>query len=128
MDKEEVTKEEAIDLKGLIKYALTAFTVLGTIAAGFGWLDSRYVNEDMFEQHIVDVSKLEEKIGTLIELIEEDRQRDKNEVLKAVKDSQIAMLTVRRDVLLSREGYLTKQEKAELEVLNTKLQELNYNR
>lgn len=125
MEKEEVTKEEAIDLKGLIKYALTAFTVLGTIAAGFGWLDSRYVNEDMFEQHITDVSKLEEKIGTLIELIEEDRQRDKNEVLKAVKDSQIAMLTVRRDVLLSRDS-LTRQEKAELDVLNTKLQELNY--
>lgn len=125
MDNEEKEREEAIDLRDLIKYALTAFTVLGMLAGAFGWLDNRYVNEDMFEQHIGDVNNLENKIGTLIELIEEDRQRDRNEVLKAIKDSQIDMLKVRRDVLLSRDQ-ITRQEKIELEVLNTKLKELNY--
>jgi hypothetical protein len=125
MDNEEKEREEAIDLKDLIKYALTAFTVLGMLAGAFGWLDNRYVNEDMFEQHITDVGNLENKIGTLIELIEQDRERDRNEVLKAIKDSQIDMLKVRRDVLLSREQ-ITRQEKIELDVLNTKLKELNY--
>ena len=117
-------KLESVSLKALVRYAAMAFTLMGVLAASFTWLDERYVNEDMFEQHIKDVSDLEEKTAKLIELIEEDREKDKNEVLKAVKDAQAFPLMVRRDILLSR-SRLTPEERAELEVLNTKLRELN---
>jgi hypothetical protein len=125
--KEEETEQEKIEnvsLKTLVKYAAAIFALMGGLATGFNWLDDRYVNEDMYEQHIKDIQSLEEKTAKLIELIEEDREKDKNEVLKAVKDAQAFPLMVRRDILTSRET-LSPQEKAELEVLNLKLRELN---
>lgn len=117
-------KLENVSLKELVKYATFALTIMGVLAASFTWLDERYVNEDMYEQHITDISDLEEKTARLIKLIEEDREKANNEILKAVKDAQAFPLMVRRDILLSRPS-LTPTEKAELEVLNTKLRELN---
>jgi hypothetical protein len=46
--------------------------------------------------------------------------------MKAIKDSTAVPLIVRRDILLAR-GDLAPEERAELNVLNQKLQELNVN-
>jgi hypothetical protein len=121
---------EKIDLRALIKYAATTIGILSVLLGSFVWIEDRYVNESEYVRHIGSqrdkLLGLENKVGTLISSIEEDRDREYNEIIKEIKDGKIFTLVVQRDILLSRgRENLTATELAELDVLNIKLKELN---
>lgn len=103
-------------------------TFLGFLAAIFLYLDSTYVRGDIYLSDKLhyeqEMTRLEDTTARLIEAIEDDRERDQNELKKAIKDSSALPLVVRRDILLAR-GQLSDEDQAELNVLNQKLQELN---
>lgn len=125
---DEVMEKSTMDLASLIKLGVVIIGLLATLAGAFLYLNSTYVTKEVYnihvEQNTKDMTKLEEKTVELIEAIEEDRERDQNEIMKAIKDSTAIPLVVRRDILLAR-GNLNPQDQAELNVLNQKLQELN---
>lgn len=125
---DEVMEKSTMDLASLIKLGVVIIGLLATLAGAFLYLNSTYVTKEVYnihvEQNTKDMTKLEEKTVELIEAIEEDRERDQNEIMKAIKDSTAIPLVVRRDILLAR-GNLSPQDQAELNVLNQKLQELN---
>ena len=117
-----------MDIGSFVKMGGSLLVFLGFLAGIFVYLDNTYVRSDIYRgdiAHIVDdMTALEDKTARLIEVIEEDREYDQNEIMKAIKDSTAFTLVVRRDVLLAQ-GDLSPHERAELNVLNQKLQELN---
>ena len=117
-----------LDLWSLLKLGGALLTLLAMLAGIFLYLNSTYVTKEIYNIHVTqsqkDMTTLETKTARLIEAIEEDRERDQNEIMKAIKDSTALPLIVRRDVLLAQ-GDLSPHERAELNVLNQKLQELN---
>ena len=120
--------EQQMDIRSLVKIGGSLMTLLFAIAGIFVYLNTTYVSKEIYNIHVTqsqkDVTTLETKTARLIEAIEEDRERDQNEIMKAIKDSTATTLIVRRDVLLAQ-GDLDPHERAELNVLNQKLQELN---
>jgi len=120
--------ENSIDIRSLIRIGGALVALLVALSGIFVYLNSTYVSKEVYnihvQQSIKDMTTLETKTARLIEAIEEDRERDQNEMLKAIKDSTAIPLIVRRDILLAQ-GDLTPHERAELNVLNQKLQELN---
>lgn len=125
---DDVMENKTIDLRSLLKLGGALLALLVTLSSIFVYLDSTYVRADIYERDntrtVQDIDELEDKTARLIEAIEEDRERDQNEIMKAIKDGTVYTLVVRRDVLLAQ-GNLDPHETAELNVLNQKLQELN---
>lgn len=125
-----VMQKTTMDLMSFLKVGGSLLVFLSLLASGFLYLDSTYVRTDMYEKDsqraAEDMTELEDKTARLIEAIEEDREHDQNEIMKAIKDSTAFTLIVRRDILLAQ-GRLDPEEQAELNVLNRKLQELNVN-
>lgn len=125
---DDVMENTKMDFRSLLKMGVALFTLLGLLAGIFLYLDSTYVRADLYSNDRVrveqDMTELETNTARLIEAIEEDRERDQNEIMKAIKDSTAIPLIVRRDILLAQ-GNLSPQDRAELNVLNQKLQELN---
>lgn len=123
-----VMENSNLDLMSLLKLGGALLTLLAMLAGIFLYLNSTYVTKEIYNIHVTqsqkDMTTLETKTARLIEAIEEDRERDQNEIMKAIKDSTALPLIVRRDVLLAQ-GDLSPHERAELNVLNQKLQELN---
>lgn len=125
-----VMQKTTMDLMSFLKVGGSLLVFLSLLASGFLYLDSTYVRTDIYEKDsqraAEDMTELEDKTARLIEAIEEDREHDQNEIMKAIKDSTAFTLIVRRDILLAQ-GRLDPEEQAELNVLNRKLQELNVN-
>jgi len=123
-----VMENKTMDFWSFIKLGGALLTTLGMLAGVFLYLNNTYVSKEVYtihvEQNTKDVTGLETRTARLIEAIEEDRERDQNELKKAIKDSSALPLIVRRDILLAQ-GDLSPHERAELNVLNQKLQELN---
>jgi len=123
-----MTSKERMTLGALIKLGGGLISTLALLAGMFVFLDDRYVNEDMYaaqmETTARELQDIEEKTVELIGTIEEEREKTNNEMLKAIKDASALPLIVQRDILLAR-GELTPAEQAELNVLRTKLRELN---
>lgn len=128
MGEEVMNKSTKMDIGSFVRMGGSLLVFLGFLAGIFLYLDSTYVRADIYRgdiAHIVDdMTTLEDKTARLIEVIEEDREVDQNEIMKAIKDSTAFTLIVRRDILLAQ-GDLSPHERAELNVLNQKLQELN---
>lgn len=122
--------EQQMDIRSLLKIGGGLFSLLLAVAGIFVYLNTTYVSKEVYNIHVEqsqkDMTTLETKTVRLIEAVEEDRERDQNEIMKAIKDSTALPLIVRRDVLLAQ-GDLSPHEQAELNVLNQKLQELNVN-
>lgn len=120
--------EQQMDIRSLLKIGGGLFSLLLAVAGIFVYLNTTYVSKEVYNIHVTqsqkDMTTLETKTVRLIEAVEEDRERDQNEIMKAIKDSTALPLIVRRDVLLAQ-GDLSPHEQAELNVLNQKLQELN---
>ena len=125
---DDVMENKTMDLWSFIKLGSALLTLLGMLAGVFLYLNSTYVSKEVYNIHVTqntkDVTELETSTARLIEAIEEDRERDQNEIMKAIKDGTAYTLVVRRDILLAQ-GDLNPHERAELNVLNQKLQELN---
>ena len=125
---DDVMENSRMDFWSLIKMGGALLTFLGFLAAIFLYLDSTYVRGDIYLSDKLhyeqEMTRLEDTTARLIEAIEDDRERDQNELKKAIKDSSALPLVVRRDILLAR-SKLSDEDQAELNLLNQKLQELN---
>lgn len=125
--KKNIETKLTIRLLGTIVGVVLA--ILGSLASGFAFIDSRYVNEDVYTIHIKqnnkDLTEMEKKTAQLIVNMQNQSEIDLNRVYKAIKDASALPLTVRRDVLLARSSTLSSVERDELAILNTKLNELN---
>ena len=121
-------QKSRMDFMSFIKMGGSLLGVLSVLAGIFLYLDSTYVRADVYNidrtGFIDDMTELEDTTARLIEAIEEDRERDQNEIMRAIRDSAALSLVVRRDILLAR-GQLSAEDQAELNVLNQKLRELN---
>ena len=125
---DDVMENNKLDFRSLLRLGGALLTLLGMLAGIFMYLNTTYVSKEVYNIHVTqntkDVTTLETRTARLIEAIEEDRERDQNEIMKAIKDGTSLPLIVRRDILLAQ-GDLSSHERAELNVLNQKLQELN---
>ncbi len=120
--------EKSIDIRSLLRIGGGLVSLLVALAGIFVYLNTTYVSKEIYDIHVAqntkDMATLETNTARLIEAIEEDRESDQNAIMKAIKDGTAMPLIVRRDVLLAQ-GDLSPHERAELNVLNQKLQELN---
>lgn len=132
---DDVMENKKIDFKTFVIYGGGLLTILAALAGIFLYLNATFVSKEVYNIHIQqnvedmkraarDMTELEDKTARLIEAIENERTRDRNEMMKAIKDGSALPLVVRRDILLAR-GNLSQEDRAELNVLNQKLQELN---
>jgi hypothetical protein len=100
---------------------------VGLVVSVFGintYLNDNYVTKAEFQAErtlrIKEKEYLEDKFVELVTVIEESN----NILAKEIKDSKGYPLTVQRDILLAKPSR-TPAEEAELQVLQTKLRELN---
>ncbi len=104
-------------------------SILGAVAGGFAFIDGRYVNEDVYDIHVIqsdkDFTEMDEKTALLISAMQTQSEKDLNRVYQAIKAASALPLIVRRDLLQARSSTLTPVERDELAILNTKLDELN---
>lgn len=104
-------------------------SILGAFASTFIWIDGRYVDNDIYALHLEAEEKafkqLDTKTASLIQSMQTQNTQEFNRVYKAIKDGTALPLIVRRDILLARGDGLTSNERAELNILETKLDELN---
>lgn len=125
--KKEIETKLTVKMLGTIVGVVLA--ILGSLASGFAFIDSRYVNEDIYKIHLdqneEDLTEMGEKTAQLIVNMQNQNEQDLNRVYKAIKDASALPLIVRRDVLLARSSTLSAVERDELAILNTKLDELN---
>ena len=124
----QVVKGE-LTVKSLGAIAGIVLALLGAIASGFAFIDSKYVSQELYDAHIVQQEeKLDEMnvlTAQLLQAMEESNSQEFNRIYKAIKDGTALPLIVRRDILLSRGNRLTADEENELRILETKLNELN---
>lgn len=126
---ENKTPGTALTVKSLGAIASLIVLVLGAVAGGFGYIDSTYVHKEVYDIHVTqndeDLEKIDEQTAALIGAMQTQNQKDLNQVYLAIRDASALPLIVRRDTLLARGSSLSNQERDELNILNTKLDELN---
>jgi hypothetical protein len=118
-----------LTVKSLGAIAAIILALLGAIGGAFAFVDNRYVSQELFDIH----SRQQEsqlfdmnlKTAQLLEAMENSNEQEINKIYKEIKDGTALPLIVRRDFLLARENNLSEEEKAELRILETKLDELN---
>jgi len=125
----EAATEGKLTVKTLGVLAGIIITVLGAVASTFAFIDARYVHQDIYDIHVEsnneNLQGLDEQTAAVIESLQEQNQQEFNRVYKAIKDGTALPLIVRRDILLARGDALSSEERAELTILETKLDELN---
>ena len=123
------TTETKLTVKMLGIIAGIMLSILGAVAGGFAFIDGRYVNEDVYDIHVIqsdkDFTEMDEKTALLISAMQTQSEKDLNRVYQAIKAASALPLIVRRDLLQARSSTLTPVERDELAILNTKLDELN---
>lgn len=117
-------------LLALAKFAAAILAILAVLFGTVEWLDSRYVSDRIFLIHKAELDRenrrTEEMLVQLFEAQESEREKDLNLIYKAIKDAAATALIVRRDILLTRgRSNLSSEELAELEIIETKLRDLN---
>ena len=121
--------ESKLTVKTLGAIAGIIVTILGVITSGFIFIDDRYVTDEVYQLHVKAEEKaladMDTKIAAVIEAMQEQSRIELNKVYKAIKDGTALPLMVRRDILLARGDSLSSEERAELRILETKLDELN---
>jgi hypothetical protein len=117
-----------LTVKSLGAIAAIMLALLGAIASGFAFIDSKYVSQELFDAHSEQQEQqllgINMKTAELLQAMEDANSQEFNRIYKAIKDGTAMPLIVRRDLLLSRDK-LSADEKAELRILETKLDELN---
>ena len=125
----EAATEGKLTVKTLGVLAGIIITVLGAVASTFAFIDARYVHQDIYDIHVESNNKnlqgLDKQTAAVIESLQEQNQQEFNRVYKAIKDGTALPLIVRRDILLARGDALSSEDRAELTILETKLDELN---
>ena len=124
----QVVKGE-LTVKSLGAIAGIVLAILGALASGFAYIDNKYVSQELYDQYTQQQEEQLDEINILtaqlLEAMQEQNQQEFNRVYKAIKDGTALPLIVRRDILLARGDRLTSDERAELTILETKLDELN---
>ena len=123
------TTETKLTIKMLGIIAGIILTILGSVASGFVFIDNRYVSEEIYDIHVIqsdkDITEMDEKTELLISAMQTQSEQNLNLVYQAIKAASALPLIVRRDLLQARSSTLTRVERDELTILNTKLVELN---
>lgn len=118
-----------LTVKSLGVIAGIVLALLGALASGFAFIDSKYVSQELYdaytEQQNQELTEMNLLTAQLIQAMEDNNQQEFNRIYKAIKDGTALPLIVRRDLLLSRGNRLTEDEQTELRILETKLDELN---
>ena len=129
VDEENKVKESVLTVKSLGAIAALIVTVLSSVAGAFTYIDNTYVHQDIYDIHVTqndeNLEKIDEQTAALIGAMQTQSQKDLNQVYLAIRDASALPLIVRRDTLLARGSSLSNQERDELNILNTKLDELN---
>lgn len=120
------------DSRSLLALARHGGVLVGLLALLFGglqWLDSRYVDQRLFEANVAQQQReqaaAERNLVQLFESMELERERDMVMIYRAIRDASITGLVIRRDTLLARgRENLTPGELAELEVLQARLSDI----
>lgn len=118
--------------KNLIELVKFCGLVIGLLAFIFGvgqWIDARYVDQRIFamyqQQQQAEKSANEQRLVSLFMSIEKERERDLSLLFRSIKDASMMGLRVRRDILITRgRDNLTSEERAELDILETRLREI----
>lgn len=123
----QVVKGE-LTVKSLGAIAAIMLALLGAVAGGFAFIDSKYVSQELYDAYTIQqdqkLSEMNILTAQLLQAMEEQNEQEFNRIYKAIKDGTALPLIVRRDLLLSRDR-LSSEEEAELRLLETKLDELN---
>lgn len=118
-----------LTVKSLGAIAGIVLALLGALASGFAFIDSKYVSQELYDAQVIqnerELAEINLLTAQLIQAMEENNQQEFNRIYKAIKDGTALPLIVRRDLLLSRGSRLSEDEKTELLILETKLDELN---
>jgi uncharacterized protein HemX len=118
-----------LTVKSLGAIAGIVLALLGALASGFAFVDNKYVSQELYDAHVTqnqqELAEINLLTAQLIQAMEENNQQEFNRIYKAIKDGTALPLIVRRDLLLSRSTRLTDDERTELLILETKLDELN---
>jgi hypothetical protein len=118
-----------LTVKSLGAMAAILLAVLGAIGGAFAFVDSKYVSQELFDAHKAEyeqeLTDMNSTTAQVIQKLEEANQQEFNKIYKAIKDGTALPLIVRRDLLIARGSKLTDEEKTELKLLETKLDELN---
>lgn len=131
VEKEEVSKQDdsKLTVKSLGAVGGLILAVLGAVASGFVFIDDHYVSQEVFDAHVTnnaqDLVQMDQKTAILFQAMETHNEQEFNRIYKAIKDGTALPLIVRRDILLARGDNLSPEERAELTILETKLDELN---
>lgn len=124
----QVVKGE-LTVKSLGAIATIMLAILGALASGFAFIDNRYVSQELYDAYTVQqdeqLEEMNQLTAQLLQAMQDQNQQEFNRVYKAIKDGTALPLIVRRDILLARGDRLTSDERAELVILETKLDELN---
>ena len=124
----QVVKGE-LTVKSLGAIAGIVLALLGAIASGFAFIDSKYVSQELYDAHVMqqeaELDEMNKLTAQLLQAMEESNSQEFNRIYKAIKDGTALPLIVRRDILLSRGNRLTADEENESRILETKLNELN---
>ena len=117
-----------LTVKSLGVIAGIVLALLGALASGFAFIDSRYVSQELYDtqlqQQEQQLTEINLKTAELLAAMETANTQEFNRIYKAIKDGTALPLIVRRDLLLSRTN-LSPDEERELKILETKLDELN---
>jgi len=93
------------------------------------FIDDHYVDKEVYNAHVTsnaqDLQQMDEKTALLFQAMKDQNDQEFNRIYKAIKDGTALPLIVRRDILLARGDNLSSEERAELAILETKLDELN---
>lgn len=127
-----ITTVTVSDIKAMGRLLATVVGLVVVLLGTVEWLDKRYHRVEMFDVYREyaesEIIKTEEKIVQVIESMQRERDRDLNQIFKAIKDASATALIIRRDTLLARgRQNLSPEDLAELDVLETKLRDLNIN-
>lgn len=127
-----LTETKIQGIVDLTKYLGALVGLFALLFAGVQWVDNRYVDQRMFvmfqEQRNTQRESDSQRMVELFEALEAERQRDLHTIYRAIRDASMAGLVVRRDILISRgRDNLSDQEKAELEILELRLRDLDTN-
>lgn len=122
-------EEKKQEIQSLAKYAGVLLAFLSLLFGAVQWFDARYVDNqlfDMYQQTVTDQkSQDEQRLASIFESLERERERDMVMLHRAIRDASMSGLVIRRDILLARgRNNLTSEEKAELEILETKLRDI----
>lgn len=127
-----ITTVTVSDIKTMGRLLATVVGLVVVLLGTVEWLDKRYHRVEMFDVYKEyaenEIIKTEEKIVQVIESMQREKDRDLNQIFKAIKDASATALIIRRDTLLARgRQNLSPEDLAELDVLETKLRDLNIN-